>query len=472
MCIWIEVLRLVKPLRKSCARAATFANLVLVLSAMCCMPDGMGVAGMIRSANLKPACYRRMLQLFSGSGVNLDVLTTTWVAIVQKIFHHYHSASGSRVFILDGSDVAKSGRKMPGVHLLHNHSDTKNQAKYYLGHSFQAISLLVRSGCKRVAVPLTAVMDDGWSVSNRSKKTKLDKGLALFSAMASHFKGPALLVADAYYCSSKAVKEVLRVQATLVTRCKSNAVAWEPVSPKKKAGRGRPKIYGQKRVLRNVFEKTHMFKPAESPIYNDSAVKLLVHSEVLLWRAAGCLVKYVWVIHPSRGNIVLLTTDLNMDPLDVLLTYSLRFKIEVGFKAAKQVVKTFSYRFWQGSMKRIGRFNRGQYLHRETEEYRVLFLQKVAAYRLYVQLGCIAQGILQHLSLQHSAAVWSSFRSWMRTLRPEQAPSEQIVAMALASTLPEFLQGASETDDLQKILLENVRLEGISETVREERQCA
>jgi len=40
-----------------------------------------------------------------------------------------------------------------------------------------------------------------------------------------------------------------------------------------------------------------------------------------------------------------------------------------------------------------------QYLHRATEEYRQQIRRKMAAYHRYVQLGCIAQGLLQYCPL-------------------------------------------------------------------------
>jgi hypothetical protein len=33
-------------------------------------------------------------------------------------------------------------------------------------------------------------------------------------------------------------------------------------------------------------------------------------------------------------------------------------------------------------------------------------------------LGCVAQGLLQHLALNHMAEVWRLFRSWLRTMNP------------------------------------------------------
>ncbi len=74
------------------------------------------------------------------------------------------------------------------------------------------------------------------------------------------------------------------------------------------------------------------------------------------------------------------------------------------------------------------------------------------AYHLHVQLGCIAQGLLQHLALNHTAEVWRQFRSWLRTMNSALPPSELVVACALRATLPEFLQAAALPHKLRNIL--------------------
>ena len=74
------------------------------------------------------------------------------------------------------------------------------------------------------------------------------------------------------------------------------------------------------------------------------------------------------------------------------------------------------------------------------------------AFHLHVQLGCVAQGLLQHLALNHTAQVWRLFRSWLRTINPALPPSELVVACALRSALPEFLQDAVLPHKLRMIL--------------------
>jgi Na+/H+ antiporter NhaB len=93
-----------------------------------------------------------------------------------------------------------------------------------------------------------------------------------------------------------------------------------------------------------------------------------------------------------------------------------------------------------------------QYLHRETQNYRDAVRRKMNAFHLHVQLGCIAQGLLQHLALNHTAEAWRYFRSWLRTMNPALPPSELVVACALRETLPEFLQAAALPHKLRIIL--------------------
>ncbi len=47
---------------------------------------------------------------------------------------------------------------------------------------------------------------------------------------------------------------------------------------------------------------------------------------------------------------------------------------------------------------------------------------KMAAYHRYIQLGCIAQGLLQYLSVKFGSRAWQNFNSWMRTLKRDRSP--------------------------------------------------
>ena len=58
----------------------------------------------------------------------------------------------------------------------------------------------------------------------------------------------------------------------------------------------------------------------------------------LWWRPVGILVRFVVVVHPLRGALLLMCTDLTLSPLDIIRIYGLRFKIELSFKQALRVI--------------------------------------------------------------------------------------------------------------------------------------
>jgi hypothetical protein len=175
----------------------------------------------------------------------------------------------------------------------------------------------------------------------------------------------------------------------------------------------------------------------------------------LLWRPVGTLVRFVLVIHPTRGRIILLCTNLSMDALTIIRLYGLRFKIEVSFKQAIHTLGAYAYHFWMMSMTPIKRCSGNQHLHRKSQQYRNAVRRKIGAYHCYVQLGCIAQGILQHLAINYHIHVWQYFRSWLRTMKTDCVPTEMVVAAALRHSLFDFLRFSPPEQKLKKMILDN-----------------
>lgn len=109
-------------------------------------------------------------------------------------------------------------------------------------------------------------------------------------------------------------------------------------------------------------------------------------------------------------------------------------------------------------MKPMPRRSGNQHLHRESESYRNAVRRKLRAYHAHIQLGIIAQGLLQALSTLEPVAVWRGYGSWLRTLRAGVPPSERVVALALRNALPEFLADSAKTSILAKFIRKRIDL--------------
>src|SRR5450432_476354 len=464
--LWNHWWNLVCDLRPACARTRTFLWMSLCLAGMTVRKDLLGVTSIVRALGLEPACYDRLLDFFHSAALDLDKLTCAWCTLLFRLDPGILRFNGRSVLVGDGIKVAKAGRKMPGVKKLHQESESNNKAEFIFGHSCQAVALLTQALSSVFALPLVCRIHEGTVFSNRDQRTLLDKMILLLDSLG--LKQPFYFVADAYYASGKIVRGLLARGNHLVTRVKSNSVAFFPATPPpthRPRHKGRPAKYGMKVKVATLLKDVDRLQEAPSPVYGEKGVTLRFRSADLLWRPVGILVRFVVVLHPERGTILLMCTDLTLPPLDIIRIYGLRFKIEVSFKQAIHVIGAYAYHFWMAAMTPIRRVSGNQYLNHKSEAYRNAVRRKIAAYHRHIQLGLIAQGLLQILSATQPKLVWRSFGSWIRTVRPGLAPSEQVVAVALRNTLPEFLATAAKTSILVKFIRQRLdlsRTEGTS----------
>lgn len=239
---------------------------------------------------------------------------------------------------------------MPGVKLLHQESGNNTKPEYVMGHSLQAISLLVQGPTGQVAaVPLVSRIHEGLVFSNRDHRSLLDKLVALLLSIARIWDRKLLLVADAYYANGSVIAPLVKGGHHLVSRVRNNAVAYQtPIQPSRRA-KGRPRIYGTKVAIKELAQDHEAFTSAPSPVYGDQNVILTYRCLDLLWRPAGRVVRFVLVHHPIRGTIFLLSTDLTLEPLEIIQLYGYRFKIELGFRQAVHVVGAYGYLMRSGN---------------------------------------------------------------------------------------------------------------------------
>jgi len=458
MQLWTSWIGAVMPLRPAFSRERTFLWFVTILIAFSIRSDAVGVTSFVRALDLIPQAYPLLLNAIHSSAVQLIQLRFQWAHHCLQLFAPFLVKFNGRIVLAaDGIKNPKEGRRMPAVKSCHQESTNNSKPEYVMAHSCQAICLLVQGALTFFAVPLACEIHEGITMSNRDKRTLYDKLILLLDQV--NLTVPFYFVADAYYATRKIALPLLERGQHLISRVRSNAVAYLPVESDqtKKKRRGRPKLYGPKLGLKSVFDRISEFTVVSSPFLDDAQTQIRILSIDLLWKPIGKLVHFVWVVHPIRGKWILMSTDLSLTAVQIAQLYGMRFRIELAFKQAIYLVGAFSYHLWMKTMERIKRCSSGQYLHKKTDKYRQMVLRKIRAYEIFIQFGLIALGLMQYLALRFPLQVFKNFRGWYRTLNTAKAPSEGVVANAMQNTFPEFLATLPKTHILKKFLADKVK---------------
>ena len=455
MSLWSQWYSVVAPLRPACARDRTFLWLLTALAGICARHDLWGVTSIVRTLGLAARCYDRLLDFFHSPALDVACLTRLWTQRALALFP-VHRFAGRPVLLGDGIKIPKSGRKMPAVKLLHQESEGNTKPEYIHGHSVQVISMLVGAGASFFAVPLAGRIHEGVKFTNRDQRTLPEKFDALLDSL--DIGEPLYLVADAYYACQQVVLYLKTVGSHLISRVRRSTAAYLPVPVSSAARkRGRPRLYGEKIKLWKLFDSpAQAWQCADSPVYGERNVTIRFLCLDLMWRPIRQLARFVLVDHPVRGRLIFIATDLSMPAIEVIRLYGLRFKIELSFKQALHVLGVYAYHFWMRTMDKIPRRSTTQHLHRKTDEYRDAVRRKLGAYHRHIQLGLIAQGVLQYLAVSCPRLVWASFGSWLRTIRPGIPPSEFVTATALRNSLPHFLAQRDTHTLFKKFLHERI----------------
>src|SRR5271167_2351756 len=219
--LWWNAMLLLRP---AFSRLRTFLWFATIVAGLTVRVELLGVASIVRALNLRPGLYTKLLKNFHSSALKLDRLSALWAQAALRLFPSPLRVNGRLVLVGDGIKIPKRGRKMPAVKLLHQQSESNTKPEYIMGHSLQAVGLLVHAAHSVFSVPLAARIHEGLVWSNRDRRTLLDKMLGLLDILA--IKVPYYFVADAYYATGKIASGLLRKGHHLVSRVRSNAVAF------------------------------------------------------------------------------------------------------------------------------------------------------------------------------------------------------------------------------------------------------
>jgi len=132
-------------------------------------------------------------------------------------------------------------------------------------------------------------------------------------------------------------------------------------------------------------------------------------------------------------------TDISLDAIEIIRLYGLRFKIEHSFSRLYTGSASFAYHFWMRDMKPLRRGAGNQYLQSRSRSTTAMpSNEKILAYHVFIQAGVVCQGLLHYLAVAFPSIVWSSFGSWLRTIRPGVLLGSWWWPVRWATGLPNF----------------------------------
>ena len=140
MQLWREWWTVIWELRPACSRLRSFLWFAACVAGITIRTDMLGVTSIVRALGLKEKFYDRLLDALHSRAIKLETMTPLWAQIVLRVFPGILRVNGRIVLVGDGIKIAKQGKKMPAVKLLHQQSESNNKPEYIMGHSFQAIA--------------------------------------------------------------------------------------------------------------------------------------------------------------------------------------------------------------------------------------------------------------------------------------------------------------------------------------------
>lgn len=382
--------------------------------------DHLGITSVIRALNLDGNCYETMLHFFRSKAYQLSEIRQRWCEVVLGSGLLYQ-VDGKTVLIGDGVKQSKEAYHMPGVKKLHQDSEDSSKGEYIFGHLFGAVGAVISKSNRFFCIPLKINIQDGlqsaaaWEGNTISTESHVVQMIENGYEAAKTF-GKSIFLLDRYFLTVPALRKLNQLNAgtegkrlELVTKAKRNCIAYEEpvVEPIKK--RGRPKKKG---------DTVHLWKQfTEAPdsftetfvyifyIYGRNQAVRYKHMDLLWGRKLYQKLRFVLVEYDGQRSI-LVSTDLTLTAVQIIELYSKRFCIENCFREMKQQTGAFCYHFWTKALEKLNHFKKKEApdaLQKVTDcNAQRKIIEKVQSIEVFVQISCIAFGILQLPAVQEA----------------------------------------------------------------------
>ena len=421
----IQLLKFLKGIldlfRPAFSREAAFENFKVAVTGFLIADEVKAVTDLVRYFDYPEPdkLYERMISFFHSSSYSVADLQKVWSEVVGELSCHVRIGQFN-LLVGDGVKVAKSGKVMACVKKMHQESESMAKREYIFGHFYGSMGSIIGSGSKAFYIPVETTIQDGthtvksWIDPSYQKKTHvvqmMESAGRCLPAM-----GTSILALDRYFLTLSAIstlKDTNELQENLekghsiilVTKTRSNGVAFEPPPKESPHKRGRKRLKGATVKLYDLFdEKEAEFKKATMFFYG-KVQEVKYFSIDLRWGIGKYHpMRFVLVIHDGMRSILVSSSD-TLTSEQIIESYSYRWKCEQAFKDAKHTVGTFSSHFWTLAMPRLDRYRRkglpDPLAAVEGKDRQRRIISNFEAFEKMAMVGNIAQGLLQLLALK------------------------------------------------------------------------
>jgi len=428
-------------------REKTWRWFVVIILGLMMRKEQRGVTSIISGLGIEPKYYHTMLHFFRSKAYKVEELYEKWVEVALK-YAVVIEIRGRLVLLGDHIKVAKEGLRMPMVQVHHQSSENVGKAEYIEGHIYGQISAVITNGTDSRAMAMAAELQE--SAVKTGGDTLIEQTVKLAGEVTKNAKRAAICVLDAYFCSGTTfatadgvVDESGARMLEIVTRAKSNTVAYRDPVAKDNTKAGRPRKYGEKVKLSGLFgDKTVNFSSATMLLYGKSKeVHYLCRD--LFWKPADRKIRFV-LAKIGTSTIVLMSSDRRLSSQEIITLYSYRFKIETGFDDQKNDMGGFAYHFWTDALPK--RKRNADSVAPPTDDISIAKISDAKqAIHAWVCLSIIATGILSIIGFSYSRLIWNHFPGFIKTVR-SRTPSVATTKLAFAHLLPALLPSLSALD--------------------------
>ncbi|HPM22135.1 MAG TPA: transposase, partial [Thermotogota bacterium] len=427
-------------MRPAFNRTATHKWFIIAVIGIIMKWDNFGVTSIIRALNLDQCYYTSLLHFFHSTAFDLNMLNVLWQQFI--ISQNMLLIVNNRVVIIgDDTYTTKEGKKIPALTAIRQTSETSSKPHFFRGHFWSCLAILQSSGKKVFASPISMKISRG--LHQVSKNDEQINSLEAILIAACNFvystNTKAYIVLDAFFATATsfitAMKHTCQDSGEyllhVIIRAKKNVVAYKkPVNPKN--NKFKPKKYGDKIKLIKLFEtRIKKFSSAEAVIYGKKEnIKFLCLD--LIWKPIKTYVRFV-LAQTSHGNIIIMSSDLNLDAVKIIELYAYRTYIESMFNSFKNLICGFIYHFWSYYMpakKRVAAKKNNAYISDSNcpQKTMLTFL----AIEKFVACSFIAHGLLQILAVKFSETIFEYSFCWLRT-ESKEIPSDFISKIAFTN---------------------------------------